>query len=167
MLGCGRAAIISTAHYPPCKLLRAKPETPSPSLKVAHAAERHWGYPERWIEAWLTSDDAPGVSPRRKHSTPRQGRSAVGVLCLTKRTMGFHLDHLRVIPAAMGQGVAAPCSSTRRPEQRSWFHFDQDREATTPGPRRFTDMWAPRGASGRLGESRGPTARAPPCCNTE
>ena len=34
------------------QIIRAKPEDADTLTKISFAAKRHWGYPERWIEAW-------------------------------------------------------------------------------------------------------------------
>jgi hypothetical protein len=34
------------------QIVRAKPEDAETLTEIAHAAKRHWDYPERWIEAW-------------------------------------------------------------------------------------------------------------------
>lgn len=34
------------------QIVRAKPEDADALTEIAHAAKRHWGYPERWIESW-------------------------------------------------------------------------------------------------------------------
>jgi GNAT superfamily N-acetyltransferase len=33
-------------------ILRAQPEDHQVLTEIAHAAKRHWGYPESWIEEW-------------------------------------------------------------------------------------------------------------------
>src|SRR5437660_12917814 len=37
------------------QIRRAKPNEAESLTAIAHAAKRHWGYPESWIERW-TSD---------------------------------------------------------------------------------------------------------------
>lgn len=74
--------------------------------EIAHAAKRHWGYPERWIEAWR---DALTVTP------DAIGRWRVRVAVAGDAPAGFHavsvegdaaaLEHLWVDPPRMGLGI--------------------------------------------------------------
>ena len=34
------------------QIRRAKPDEAELLTEIAHAAKRHWGYPENWIEHW-------------------------------------------------------------------------------------------------------------------
>lgn len=85
---------------------RAKPEDAERLTEIAFTAKRHWGYPEAWIQAWKE-----GLTIRSEfigsHETyvAYLAGSAVGFYTLVgglKRTL---LEHLWVLPPAMGQGV--------------------------------------------------------------
>ena len=36
----------------PINIRRAEPEDADTLTQIAHAAKRHWGYPDGWIEEW-------------------------------------------------------------------------------------------------------------------
>jgi hypothetical protein len=36
----------------PMQIVRAKPQEAEALTEIAHAAKRHWGYPEPWIQNW-------------------------------------------------------------------------------------------------------------------
>ncbi len=88
------------------EIVRARPEDAATLRIIAFAAKRHWGYSERWIESWR---DALTVQP--DFMATHETYSAV----VENRTVGFYvlgctgdrlnLQHLWVLPSAMGQGV--------------------------------------------------------------
>src|SRR6266496_4943605 len=88
------------------EIVRARPEDAATLRIIAFAAKRHWGYSERWIESWR---DALTVQP--DFMATHETYSAV----VENRTVGFYvlgctgdrlnLQHLWVLPDAMGQGV--------------------------------------------------------------
>lgn len=73
---------------------------------VAHAAKRHWGYPESWIRAWVA---ALTVTPEYIGAHPTfvavTNADIVGFCALILEPDGARLDHLWVLPKAMGGGV--------------------------------------------------------------
>jgi GNAT superfamily N-acetyltransferase len=75
--------------------------------QIAHAAKRHWGYPERWIELWreaLTLD--PEVIAGNPFIVATEGERAVGFYGLLPAADGaWVLEHLWLRPEAMGKGV--------------------------------------------------------------
>lgn len=75
---------------------------------LAFAAKRHWGYPERWIEAWrdeltITESDVEGgafwVAVEEANGRP------LGVYALLGDPEQPQLEHLWVDPAAQRGGV--------------------------------------------------------------
>jgi ribosomal protein S18 acetylase RimI-like enzyme len=88
------------------KIVRAQPEDADALTNVALAAKRHWGYPEDWIRRW---EEALTVTPLyvRAHPTyVAQGdKKIVGFCALLVQPGEAVLDHLWVLPAAMGMGV--------------------------------------------------------------
>jgi len=86
--------------------VRARSGDAATLTNIAFAAKRYWGYPERWIESW---HDSLTVQP--DFITTHETYSAV----VENRTVGFYalgckgdrldLQHLWVLPDAMGQGV--------------------------------------------------------------
>lgn len=76
--------------------------------EIAHAAKRHWGYPEAWIARWrdaltLTpayiADHAVFVAAGAEDDRPR------GFHALAMRGADAVLDHLWIAPEWMGRGL--------------------------------------------------------------
>jgi len=88
------------------QIVRAKPEDADALTKIAFAAKRHWGYPERWIQGWreiLTM--RPEFITANVAYCAIEENHAVGFYVLTTEDDGLHLDHLWIVPAAMGRGI--------------------------------------------------------------
>lgn len=84
----------------------AAPEDVDELTEVAHAAKRHWGYPEEWIALW--SDE---LTVRRRYLVQHRVRVVrdAGILgwCATSRDekgIGW-LDACWVRPASAGRGI--------------------------------------------------------------
>lgn len=85
---------------------RAVPDDAAALTEIAHAAKRHWGYPDAWMEAWT---DALTLTPTYVRDHP------VFVAAEADRPRGFcalsfegdtaDLDHLWVDPEWMGRGL--------------------------------------------------------------
>jgi GNAT superfamily N-acetyltransferase len=88
------------------QIVCAKPEDADALTEIAHAAKRHWGYPERWIESWrdTLTIRAEFIAANVAYSAIEDGR-AVGFYLLTTESDGLHLDHLWIAPHAMGRGI--------------------------------------------------------------
>lgn len=88
------------------QIVRAKPEDAEALTEIAHAAKRHWGYPERWIESWreILTMRPEFIAANVTYSAIEEGRP-VGFYLLTTEEDGMHLDHLWVAPHAMGRGI--------------------------------------------------------------
>jgi GNAT superfamily N-acetyltransferase len=75
---------------------------------IAHAAKRHWGYPEEWISLW--GQDLT-VTPAfvREHPVfvAAAGADVVGFYALGGDGDPQELEHLWVRPEGIGQGVGA------------------------------------------------------------
>ena len=86
--------------------VRARPEDAEMLTAIAHAAKRHWGYPERWIEAWrdILTMRPEFIAANVAYCAVEDGR-AVGFYLLTNESDGIHLDHLWILPAAMHRGI--------------------------------------------------------------
>lgn len=88
------------------KIVRARLEDADALTGIAHAAKRHWGYPESWIAAWrdvLTI--RPEFIAENVSYCAIEGDDAVGFYVLTAEADGLHLDHLWILPRAMGRGI--------------------------------------------------------------
>src|SRR4051794_38785910 len=74
--------------------------------EIAHAAKRHWRYPERWIESWreiLTM--RPEFIAANIAFCAIEDDRIVGFYVLTTENDGLHLDHLWILPTAMRRGI--------------------------------------------------------------
>jgi GNAT superfamily N-acetyltransferase len=88
------------------KTARALPEDAGELTAIAHAAKRHWGYPESWISRW---EGVLTVTPEYIRANPVQvafsdGR-IVGFCSVLLRGREAHLDHLWVLPSEMKKGI--------------------------------------------------------------
>lgn len=88
------------------QIIRAKPEDAEALTQIAHAAKRHWGYPERWIESWrdILTMRPEFIAANVAYCAMEDDR-AVGFYLLTTESDGVHLDHLWIAPHAMGRGI--------------------------------------------------------------
>jgi len=88
------------------QIVRAKPEDAEALTEIAHAAKRHWGYPEKWIQSWrnLLTMRPEFIAANPTYCAMEDGR-AVGFYLLTTESDGLHLDHLWIAPPAMGRGI--------------------------------------------------------------
>jgi len=87
-------------------IVRAKFDDAETLTEIAHAAKRHWGYPENWIAAWrdvLTM--RPEFIAANVAFIAMEAERAVGFYVLTTEDDGLHLDHLWIIPDAMRRGI--------------------------------------------------------------
>jgi GNAT superfamily N-acetyltransferase len=86
---------------------RATDDDAAALTAIAHAAKRHWGYPEAWIARWR---DALTLTPAfvRDHAVfmaVDAGDRPCGFYALSIDGAGAVLEHLWVEPAWMGRGV--------------------------------------------------------------
>jgi GNAT superfamily N-acetyltransferase len=95
------------AGGPPC-IRRARPHEAALLTEIAHAAKRHWGYPERWMAEWR---GALTITPDQVE------RDDVWLAEVDGVTAGFHcvsvdgeratLEHLWLAPEMIGRGLGA------------------------------------------------------------
>ena len=87
---------------------RALPSDALALTRVAHAAKRHWRYPEDWIRLWR---DALTVTPafvaRHPVGCAVRGASVLGFYALSGTGPVRELEHLWVVPGHIGRGVGA------------------------------------------------------------
>ena len=85
---------------------RAGAETHRALTDIAHAAKRHWGYPEHWMERWrdvLTI--TPDYIADNEVYVARAGDEIVGFYALIDGGVKATLDHLWLLPSQMGAGM--------------------------------------------------------------
>ncbi len=88
------------------KIERACAEDADALTRIAHAAKRHWGYPASWIQRWRESltITAAYIAEHATLVAVVDGRP-VGFCAIQLRASDAVLDHLWVLPQAMGRGV--------------------------------------------------------------
>src|ERR1043166_446580 len=88
------------------EIIRAQPEDAATLTEIAYAAKRHWGYPESWIESWrdTLTIRAEFIAAHVAWRATEEER-VVGFYLLTNESDGLHLDHLWIVPDAMGRGI--------------------------------------------------------------
>ena len=88
------------------EIVPARPEEAEVLTGIAHAAKRHWGYPERWIEAWKdTLTIRPEFIASNLAYCAIEESQIIGFCILTNEKDGLHLDHLWVLPDTMRRGI--------------------------------------------------------------
>ena len=86
-------------------LRRAIAADASRLTEIAHAAKRHWKYPETWIELWrdqLTL--APAYVETHHVELAEAGGKVVGFFALRGHADIVELDHLWIDPPWIGRG---------------------------------------------------------------
>ena len=127
------------------QIVRAKPEEADALTEIAHAAKRHWGYPERWIQNWrdiLTM--RPEFIAANVAFCAREDAQIVGFYLLTNESDGLHLDHLWIIPRAMGRGIGRALFEHAVEEARKLGHRTLKIEADPNAEGFYTRMGARR-----------------------
>jgi len=119
------------------EIVRAKPEDAEALTEIAHAAKRHRGYPERWIEAWrdILTMRPEFIAANVAYAAIENGR-AVGFYVLTTEADGIHLDHLWVLPSAMRRGIGRALLEHAAAEARN-LGFDSIKIEADPNAEEF------------------------------
>lgn len=89
------------------QLRKAVPSDAPRLTAIAFAAKWHWGYPEAWIQRW---SDALTITPEYIATNVcfaviEEPDEILGFAALRKEAGEFWLDHLWLLPAAMGRGI--------------------------------------------------------------
>lgn len=88
------------------QLVRARPEESELLTRIAQTAKGHWGYPETWMEVWREEwTIRPESIQTRWTQVARWRGQPVGFYQLHGIGRSLRLDHLWVLPDAMGRGV--------------------------------------------------------------
>jgi GNAT superfamily N-acetyltransferase len=76
--------------------------------RIAHAAKRHWRYPEEWIALWRDAlTVTPWIIERAPVSCAEEGGAVVGFYALSGAGPVMELEHCWVLPARIGHGIGA------------------------------------------------------------
>jgi GNAT superfamily N-acetyltransferase len=127
------------------QIVRAKPEDAGALTEIAHAAKRHWGYPELWIESWrdTLTIRAEFIAANAAWCATEDSR-AIGFYLLTSESDGLHLDHLWILPSAMGRGIGRALFEHAVEEARTLGHRILKIEADPNAEGFYTRMGAHR-----------------------
>ena len=88
------------------EIRRASPEDADALTRIAFAAKRYWGYPERWIERWGESlTITPGFVRDSGVYAAVSGGEPFAFYALTGTGRKMELEHLWVSPAWIGSGA--------------------------------------------------------------
>ncbi|MCF7688418.1 MAG: GNAT family N-acetyltransferase [Cephaloticoccus sp.] len=87
-------------------VLRAKPTDAETLSRIARSAKAHWGYPESWLQQWQVELT---ITPEAIKAHPTfiatdAGR-IIGVCMLKLAESTASIEHMWVLPDAMGRGV--------------------------------------------------------------
>ena len=88
------------------QIRRATPDEAAALTEIAHAAKRHWGYPENWIEHW--KDDltiTPDFIANNEMYVAVAGEEIAGCCALVLRDSQAELEHMWIRPEHMGTGI--------------------------------------------------------------
>ena len=76
--------------------------------RVAHAAKRHWKYPEAWITLWRDALTlTPAFVERHPVRCAVRGGCALGFYALSGVGAAREFEHLWVAPSHIGRGMGA------------------------------------------------------------
>ena|SRR5450432_1694718 len=127
------------------RIVRATLDDADALTEIAHAAKRHWGYPERWIQSWqdILTMRPEFIAANVAYSAMENGR-AVGFYLLTTESDGLHLDHLWITPQAMGRGIGRALFEHALEEMRKLGHRTLKIEADPNAEGFYTRMGARR-----------------------
>lgn len=85
---------------------RAEPFEAETLTEISHAAKRHWGYPERWIECWReTLTITPEFIKTNEVYLAEEDGAALGFYALIMEGEEAELEHLWVRPERIGTGL--------------------------------------------------------------
>ena|SRR5919204_5670252 len=110
------------------EIRRATRELAPTLTEIAHAAKRHWSYPERWIQSWrelLTI--TPAFVAEHEVFVGVVEEEVVGFYALLDLGTHWSLEHLWVRPQYMRQGVG----------RRLFAHAVEQAQSLRPAPLRI------------------------------
>ena len=85
---------------------RADPSEAEPLTDIAHAAKRHWGYPDRWIEEWKPDlTITPDFIANNEVFVAIVNDAIAGCCALVITGALAEIEHMWIRPEQMGGGV--------------------------------------------------------------
>jgi N-acetylglutamate synthase-like GNAT family acetyltransferase len=88
------------------QIRRAKPEEAGVLTEIAHAAKRHWGYPENWIQHWKAdlTITSQFIADNEMY-VAMDGEEIVGCCAIAFSESSSELEHMWIRPEHIGTGV--------------------------------------------------------------
>jgi N-acetylglutamate synthase-like GNAT family acetyltransferase len=88
------------------EIRRAKPNESATLTTMAHAAKRHWGYPEEWIAQWQTdlTITSEFIDANEVFVAVDDGK-IIGCCALVLSESPAELEHMWILPEFIGTGV--------------------------------------------------------------
>jgi N-acetylglutamate synthase-like GNAT family acetyltransferase len=88
------------------EIRRALPEEADTLTEIAHAAKRHWKYPESWIQQWQTDLTVSAEFIRTHEVFAATINGAIAGCCALVMTDSLaEVEHMWIRPEQMGNGV--------------------------------------------------------------
>ena len=88
------------------QIRRARPDEAATLTEIAHAAKRHWGYPEDWIEYWKPDlTITPDFIDNNDVFVAVSGGEIAGCCALVVTDSLAELEHMWIKPEDIGSGV--------------------------------------------------------------
>jgi GNAT superfamily N-acetyltransferase len=88
------------------QIRRANPDEASVLTEIAHAAKRHWGYPENWIQHWKADlTITPEFIAKNEMYVAVKDEEIVGCCAIAFSESMVELEHMWIRPEHMGTGV--------------------------------------------------------------
>ena len=88
------------------QIRRARPDEAATLTEIAHAAKRHWGYPEEWIEYWKPDlTITPDFIDNNDVFVAVIGGEIAGCCALVVTGSLAELEHMWIKPEYIGSGV--------------------------------------------------------------
>ena len=124
------------------EIRRAHPEEADTLTEIAHAAKRHWKYPESWIQQWQTDLTISGEFIRTHEVFAATINGAVVGCCALVVTDSLaEIEHMWIRPEQMGSGVGRALFEyvrARAVERGANVHLNSQPILT---PKGFTRAW--------------------------
>jgi len=88
------------------QIRRASPDEAALLTEIAHAAKRHWGYPENWIQQWKPDlTITPEFIADNEVYVAVKDEEIVGCCAIAFSETVIELEHMWIRPEHMGAGV--------------------------------------------------------------
>jgi N-acetylglutamate synthase-like GNAT family acetyltransferase len=88
------------------QIRRARPDEADTLTEIAHAAKRHWNYPEKWMAQWRADlTITPDFIANNEVFVAVAGGDIAGCCALVVGDSLAELEHMWIDPQQMGNGV--------------------------------------------------------------